>query len=464
MFPSPKDLFMSEPTVSPNIIDRQLSLTEPEEISFEDGSSTPLQPVSYTPIPDSEQRILSLDGEWRVCRWPFSREEDELTGPEVNDTEWERVRQPGKVFYADPEAESEPIENWNRVTLDHIDEEDGAVLRRRVCVPESWDGKRVYLRFDAIYPAGRVYLDGELLVEHLSGLTPVEYDVTDRVNAGTEVVVAVRLLRKHRFVKMDMVRHACEFAGLAQSARFFAVEPCRIDDYHLETSLDEGLCHGSIDGTVRLQNDSGAERAGRMIATLSTLDGVQMDSCMLDLMLENGAVEELDLHLGADQPLLWNDEDPNLYRVKLRLEMDAQESQTVSYRTGFRRLELDPDGPKLNGHFIKFRGVNHLTYHPEHGMHTPREWLRKNLRMMKRANVNAIRTHFLGPPALAELCDEMGIYLLQELPIDWGTNYIHDPAWVGPALMRLEGGVRRDRHHPSVMVWCVGNENMPESA
>ena len=83
---------------------------------------------------------------------------------------------------------------------------------------------------------------------------------------------------------------------------------------------------------------------------------------------------------------------------------------------------------------------------------------------MKKANVNAIRTHFLGPRCLAELCDELGVYLLQELPIDWGTNYIHDPEWVGPALQRLEGGIRRDRHHPSVMVWSIGNENMPQDS
>jgi hypothetical protein len=97
-------------------------------------------------------------------------------------------------------------------------------------------------------------------------------------------------------------------------------------------------------------------------------------------------------------------------------------------------------------------------------MYTPREWLVRCLTLMKKANVNAIRTHFLGPRDLAEICDELGIYLLQELPIDWGTHYIHDPAWVGPALMRIEGGIKRDRHHPSVMVWSIGNENMPESA
>ena len=108
--------------------------------------------------------------------------------------------------------------------------------------------------------------------------------------------------------------------------------------------------------------------------------------------------------------------------------------------------------------------ISILTFHREYGLHTPKEWLRKSLSLMKKANVNAIRTHFIGSRALSELCDEMGIYLLQAIPIAWGTKYIHDTDWVGPALTRVEGAIRRDRHHPSIMVWSVGNENMPESA
>lgn len=82
---------------------------------------------------------------------------------------------------------------------------------------------------------------------------------------------------------------------------------------------------------------------------------------------------------------------------------------------------------------------------------------------MKKANVNCIRTHYFGPRCLAGLCDELGIYLVQELPIDWGTNYIHDPEWVGPALMRLRAPSCGTASHPSILVWSVGNENMPES-
>jgi hypothetical protein len=446
-----------------SLIENQLSATGPATVDFEQGASTGLTPTRYVPQLDTPTMALSLDGAWQVSRWPFAVEEETLAAPACDDRNWETVQQPGKVFYADPEAEGDPQPNWDRVGLGHINDEDGAMLRRRVRIPQAWQGKRIYLRFDSIYPAGRIYLDGQLLVAHFSGLTPVQVDVTDRVAAGTEVQVAVRLLRKHKFVKMDMVRHAAEFAGLAQSACLMATESAQVADYHLISTLNSALDWGELAGQVTLRNH-GEAATGTLRVSVADSAGAQVAAVTEEISLASGVSVDVPVSLTLDQPALWNDEYPTLYTVTLDLAMQGQTPQTLSYRTGFRTLELTPEGPKLNGQFVKFRGVNHLTFHPQHGMHTPKEWLRRNLSLMKKANVNAIRTHFLGPRCLAELCDEMGLYLMQELPIDWGTNYIHDPEWVGPALMRLEGGIRRDRHHPSIMVWSVGNENMPESA
>lgn len=444
------------------IIERQLTITTPTDWTCADGRKTPLTPVRYTARPDGTDSVLSLDGEWKVAKWPFPKDEARLASPTLADRRWDGVAQPGKVFYADPDVDGRSVPNWNRVGLDHLDINDGAVIRRAVTIPKGWKNRRIYLRFDAIYPAGRVYLDGELLGEHTSGLTPVEFDVTDRVTPGRKALVAVRLLRKHRFVKLDMVRHAVEFTGLAQPAYFFATGPCQIADYHLITRLDEKLARGRVEGTVTLRNHRAKPAKANLLISLLDPTGKRVASFRKSVAMLAGQRLEIPVAVEVDRPKLWNDEFPNRYPVTMQVEVGGQAKQTVSYQTGFRRFELGPQGPRLNGHPVKFRGVNHLTYHPDHGMYTPKDWLRRNLTLMKKANVNAIRTHFLGPRCLAELCDELGIYLLQELPIDWGTNFIHDPEWVGPALMRLEGGIRRDRHSPSVMVWSIGNENMPQ--
>lgn len=440
-------------------IAEQLGATAPRRVTFPDGRGTQITPVCYVPQVSDAGMRLPLDGKWRVAVWPFSQSAAELAAPGVDDSGWESVVQPGKVFTQDVETPAASIPNWDRIGLAHIDAEDGAILRRSVRIPEKWAGKRIHLTFDSIYPAGRVYLDGKLLGEHNSGLTPVEYDVTDIVKPGEHALVAVRLLRKHPFVKMDMPRHAGEFAGLAQHAYFHATELVHISEHHLISSVDDSLRQGALSGTVSVRNLTAEWKSARVI--LGLVDGpmVAVETTVVDIA--PNATVALPTSMLVDRPRPWNDEYPNLYGVAITLEVDGLPTQTVKYRTGFRRFELKEGRATLNGNPVKFRGVNHLTYHPEYGMYTPEDWLRQNLALMKKANINCIRTHYLGPRGLADLCDEMGIYLIQELPIDWGTDYIADPEWLGPALMRIQGGVLRDRRHPSVMVWSVGNENMP---
>lgn len=419
--------------------------------------------IRQIPPTDAPAMTLSLNGDWRVWKWPFPADEQALAAPATDDTAWEPMAQPGKVFYADPEAESRELPGWDRVTLAHIDPQDGAVLRRRVTIPEAWRGKRIILRFDSVYPAGRFYLNGHLVGEHMSGITPVEFDVTDRVKAGEEALVAVRLIRRHKFVQMDMVRHSLEFGGLAQPAALFAVEPCHIAEHHLLSTLEADLATGTVRGTVTVANASAEPMPASVSVALIDPAGNTVAEAEAEAPVAAGAEAPFPVTMTLANPQLWNDEYPNLYTLNITLAAGSQPAQRMAYRTGFRRLDLSPDGPRLNGNPVKFRGVNHLSFHPEHGMYTPEEWLRRNLTLMKRCNVNMIRTHYTGPRCLSDLCDELGIYLLQELAIDWGTDYIHDPEWVPPALLRIEGGVRRERHHPALMAWTVGNENMPKT-
>ncbi len=444
------------------IITEQLALKESVKVLFPNNKHTVLTPVKYIPIPEGEDVLVSLDGKWNVKQWPFTgQDESRLVKSGTSVAKWEQVVQPGKVFYADPDAEQSSIKNWNRVTLSHINDDDGAIIRRNVRIPKEWKNKQIFLAFDSIYPAGRIYVNGKKVGEHLSGLTPVQFEVSNLVLPGKDAVIAVRLMRKHKFVKMDMVRHAVEFCGLAQNAYLFVVEPCHLSDIELYANLDAKCKYGIFAGTIKIENTHKSRVKANLTILLISPDTKTTMHLRKTIIIDANKTEVVSINMPVKHPALWNDEFPNLYNVVIKLSVSKQKGQTYSFRTGFRRLDLSPSGPRLNNNFIKFRGVNHLTYHPDFGMYTPEEWLRRNLLLMKKANVNAIRTHFLGPRCLAKLCDELGIYLLQELPVDWGTDYIHNPEWVGPALMRIQGGILRDRLHPSVMVWSIGNENMP---
>jgi hypothetical protein len=135
-------------------------------------------------------------------------------------------------------------------------------------------------------------------------------------------------------------------------------------------------------------------------------------------------------------------------------------TQTLAWTSGFRHIAVIDGRPTINGQPLKVRAVNHLTTHPEHGLYMPKAWLRQSLELMKKANVNAIRTHLTGPTALAELCDEMGFYLIQEIMTDWYGHELGHPRALGPCLQRIDGVLRRDRHHVSLLAVGIGNENL----
>jgi len=461
-----------EKAITAELIEKQLSLNEPTEVSFRDGAwKTTLTPVWREEWTDGEESSLSLCGDWKVTYSPFKEDEKRLASKDLSDEHWEKKVQPGKICIYDPEVCPNKYketygmsEGFDRINMIHYTEDDGAVIRKTVKIPEEWADKQIILCFEAIYPASRIYLNGELLAEHTSGLTPIYIDVTDKVKAGDEALVAVRLLRYHKFIRLDMPRHSSGFAGLAQPARFFAKEKCRVTDYYLPALFDgNDLEKGVIKGTVHLKNDGDAKKRGDIQFTITAPDGTIVKRAAFAALVEPHSEKSINIKIPIKRPLLWNDEHPHLYTVKMSSCFNGQKEETFTFRKGFRLLEFKDCRAYLNGNPVKFRGVNHLSYHPEGGIYTPTDWLRRSLELMKKANVNAIRTHYMGPTALRELCDEMGFYLIQELPVDWGTHFIHDSEWVGPALMRLQAGVMRDRNSTCITIWAIGNENMPES-
>ena len=443
------------------IVARQLAAAEPTRVRFDDGSVTTLVPARFVPQLAEAEARLSLDGTWRVIRWPFPAEEEELLSPRGETRGWERVEQPGKVFYADPERDPAAIADWDRVRLKHLDPADGAILRRRAELPAAWKGRRVYLRFDAIYPAARIYLDGTLLGEHRAGLIPVEFDVTDLAQPGRVATVAVRLYRRHPIVEMDMPRHALEFAGLAQGACFHAAGPCLLLDHHLVASLQGPATRASLAGEIVVRNTAAEPRQGAVVVQVTDPRTGRQASAGGPVELQAGQTHAVQVRLDLQDPQPWSDETPNLYDVWIQLQAEGQAPQNVRYRTGLARLDLEGGRPRWNGRPVKFRGVNFLSFHPETGLHLPKEWLRRSLQMMKHANINAIRTHYTAPPDLADLCDELGFYLIQEVTVDWSSHLLASPACLGPVLQRVEATVRRDRHHVSLCFFGLGNENLP---
>lgn len=344
----------------------QESLTRTETVAFLKGGSTGMTPVQWIPE-RTNIKPLALDGNWQVTRWPFPTSEKALAGSTTPMAHWQAVVQPGSVFYFDPNQSPHTISNWNRVTLAHLHPEDGAIFRRTVRVPREWKGKRILLRFEGIYPAGRIYWDGKIVGEQWSGLTRTEFDVTDCARPGREHILAVRLYRRHASVQLDMPRHALEFAGLSRTAFLHAVEPLHVADSFLQPDLAEDYRTGTLRGSVTIRNagTQDAHARSRLRVRVEDATGRSVAPCDYCVTVLANQKQQIDLDLLVGAVKTWNAERPNRYCVHLELTGPGKETQRITRLVGFRRFELKDQRPLLNGHPVKFRGVNHLTFHPE---------------------------------------------------------------------------------------------------
>lgn len=160
-------------------------------------------------------------------------------------------------------------------------------------------------------------------------------------------------------------------------------------------------------------------------------------------------------------PQLWTAETPSLYRLRLGLGVNGTGLQTIEQRIGLREISIKDGVLLLNGRPIKLHGVTHHDLDPETGRALTEEQLRRDLELMKKGNINFIRTsHYPPTERFIELCDEMGFYVMDEVPLSSrGGEYLEDPDYKENILNRVEATVTRDINHPSVMVWSVGNEN-----
>ena len=435
------------------IVDALLKVSEPYEINVA-NVTVRMTPARRTPEPADDACVLGLDGEYEIVRRPFAQDERDLVCDAAPFTE--TIMQPGKVYYLDPECDPGSVPGWNRADMGHINSDDGAILRRRFTVPPAWQGKRIILRFEAVYPAARFYLDGELIGSHMSGLTAFECDVTERIRHGQQQWIDVRLLRRHELIRMDMPRHSQEFAGIAQPAYLFCVEEVHIAEVSLDPGLSVESMQAALTANILVRNFTSAKAKARAVLVM-TGNGIAQQTSV-ELELPPGESEHrLVLPESAIEP--WSDEQPVLYDVEVRMEPASGAPSRIALRHGFKQFDWRDGLPLLNGKPFKFRGVNYLTFSKQGGMYLTREELRRNLELMKNANINGIRTHFTAPQVLAELCDEMGLYLLQEITIDWVSDWLEQSWCLGPVCHRIEATVRRDRKHACLLGYTLGNEN-----
>lgn len=343
--------------------------------------------------------------------------------------------------------------------------------RRSFDIPTSWGGRRIFLRFEGAGSAVEAWVNGERIGYNEGGRASAEFDITDAVRTGSNVlaVKTYRLSNGSYVEDQDFWR----LSGLYRDVLVWSAPAVHIRDFGVRTSLsdDHAKAELFVEMTgVQYAADEAADNGNRPNIKLELLDAAGKpvaERTLERIPFELGQHTRTHTVLRVDNPDLWTAETPNLYTLLLSVVSGDRVIEVIPTRIGFREIEIDDRGRFLvNGKPVLMRGVNRHEHEPDVGHAVTMQGMLADIELMKLNNFNAVRTcHYPNHPVWYQLCDEYGLYVVDEANVEsHGIGYKPDetiankPEWTETHVDRFRRMVVRDRNHPSIVSWSLGNE------
>ncbi|PZF12956.1 glycoside hydrolase family 2 TIM barrel-domain containing protein [Curtobacterium sp. MCLR17_034] len=435
------------------------------------GSDSRLAPRAWL---HTDAPSLSLNGDWRF-RWSpvASVSEDFATeGGEDDDPAWGELAVPSHwVLHGHGAPSYTNLQYPFPIDPPHPPEENPTGDHRRTFeLPSSFDGAgRVLLRFDGVESHFRVWLNGMLVGWSTGSRLATEFDVTELVRPGANELA----VRVHQWSAASYLEDQDQWwlPGIFRDVTLLARPTAPIDDAFVRAGWRATLGTAASSGTAA----SGRPETGTGTITFPTLDAVfpvrfAVPGLGVDVTWAT-ADDVAPIEVEGVEP--WSAELPKLYDAMLSTGSaaagaGASGGETVSLRLGFRTVSIVGDRFLVNGERVVFHGVNRHETHPVRGRVFDEEHARADMALMKRNNVNAIRTsHYPPHPRVLDLADELGFWVILECDLethgflftDWVGNPSDDPAWAEAYLDRIARTVERDKNHASIVMWSLGNES-----
>ena len=338
--------------------------------------------------------------------------------------------------------------------------------RREFTIPSEWTGRRVFIHFDGVMSAFYLWINGQSVGYSEDSMTPAEFDITDYLVTGTNVLAAevYRWCDGSYLEDQDMWR----MSGIYRDVYLFSAPQVHLRDFWVRCDLDGNYQDATLFVTADVKNyASSAVGAHSVEVTLLDAAGnpVGSDPLMTGSLSSIAGNTEgtLELQAAVANPLKWTAETPDLYQVLLTLKNQAGAViELEQCKFGFRKVQIVNSQLLVNGKAIYVKGVDRHEHDPDTGKAVSYERMVQDIQIMKQNNINTVRTcHYPDDPRWYELCDQYGIYVIDEANIechgDQGLS--SNTTWQGAFLYRTQNMVERDKNHPCVIMWSLGNES-----
>ncbi|NVJ98214.1 MAG: DUF4981 domain-containing protein [Alphaproteobacteria bacterium] len=416
---------------------------------------------------DTSPNFLLLNGMWDF-NWQRSPKDIPLgfEKPAYNTAAWDKIRVPsnwevegyGYPIYLD---ERYPFETtWPDAPKDY---NPVGSYRRSFTVPEGWQGKQIFLHVGAAKSSLDVWVNGKKVGFSQGAKTPAEFDLTPYVKTG-ENLIAFQIRRwtdASYLESQDMLR----ISGIERDVYLFATPKQHIFDFHAKPGLSSDLREGQFELDVTVEDYSGKD--SKTTVEYQLLDPAAGLKPVLSGTSEVAGSGAATIRDRLERPRLWTAETPNLYTLVITLcDAKGDVLEVVRDDIGFRRIEIRNGQLLVNNKAISIRGVDRHEVSPHTGHVVSRELMEQDIRLMKSLNINAVRTsHYPNDPYWYDLADKYGLYVLDEANIESHPLAIHpdtqignELSWLPAHLDRTKSMFERDKNHPSIIIWSLGNE------